>query len=68
MKQQKGGKPSTRQEEVYHAAPRCQVVALSETSRRLHGLKKTCHVEGQKSGGAFIEDSTMCSLRCSMKL
>src|SRR6266849_9651954 len=58
MKQRKGGRPSTRHEEVYHAAPRCQAASLSLTARRLHGLKKTCHIEGQKTGCCFASLSS----------
>src|SRR6266480_3660223 len=53
MKPRKCRKPSTWHGEVYHAAPRCQAAALTLTSRRLHGLKKACQVEGQKTGACF---------------
>jgi hypothetical protein len=46
-------KPSTRHEQVYHAASRGLAAPLSETSRRLHGLEKTYLVERQKTGACF---------------
>src|SRR5437868_4500631 len=53
MKPRKCRKPSTRHEEVYHAAPRCQGKRSGLTAWRLHGLKKACQVEGQKTGTCF---------------
>ncbi len=44
---------STWHEEVYHAASGCQAASLSETPRRLHGVRQTCPIERQKSGGCF---------------
>ncbi|MEO8972539.1 MAG: hypothetical protein ABI406_13170 [Ktedonobacteraceae bacterium] len=38
MKQRKWWKPSSEQEEVYHAASRCQAASLSLTPRRLQLL------------------------------
>ncbi len=74
MKQQKCRKPSTWHGEVYHAAPRCQAASLSLTARRLHGLKKTCQVEGQKTGCCFASQGStrtawgsgqqLCSMFC----
>ncbi len=49
----RGGKrrrPSSEHEEVYHAASRCQAALFSLTSRRLHGLRMPCSVEGKKTG------------------
>src|SRR4051794_32926198 len=53
MEQQKSKVSSTRHEEVYHATLRCQAASLFLTSQRLHGLKKACQVEGQKTGCRF---------------
>src|SRR5438094_1208549 len=53
MKQGKERTPSTWHDEVYHAASRCQAASLSLTARRLHGLKKACQVERQKTGCCF---------------
>src|SRR6266516_458787 len=78
MKQQKYRKPSTWHEEVYHAAPRCQAASLSLTSRRLHGLKKACQVEGQKTGCClasqgrartiWVVDQQLCGVFCVQTL
>ncbi len=54
MKERKRGLPSSEHEEVYHAASRCQAASLSLTARRLHGLKKACSVERQKTGGFLL--------------
>src|SRR5579885_3819193 len=51
MKREVRGSPSSEHEAVYHAAPRCQAASLSLTSRRLHGQKKACSVEGKNTGG-----------------
>src|SRR5205807_7215482 len=59
MKQRQGRTPSTWHEEVYHAASRCQAASLSLTARRLHGLKKACQVEGQKTGGCFASQASL---------
>ena len=40
--------PSTRHEQVYHAAQDCQAAALSETSLSWRGLFWVCQVESQK--------------------
>ena len=42
---------------MYHATLRCQAASLSLTSQRLHGLKKACQVEGQKTGWCFASQS-----------
>ncbi len=51
MQRRGWGEPSREHEQVYHAASRCQAAALSLTPRRLHDLRRTCSVEGQKTGG-----------------
>lgn len=45
-----GRSASSEHKEVYHAAPRCQAPALSETSRRLYDRKKVCSDESQITG------------------
>src|SRR5712691_5588091 len=65
MNRRKKEKPSSEHEEVYHAASGCQAAALSLTARRLHGLKRVCQVERQKTGCCFASlgsSSGMCSL------
>ena len=58
MKEGKRELPLTEHEEVYHAASRCQAAALSLTARRLHGLKKACSGEGEKTARFFAAVQT----------
>src|ERR1700719_1770594 len=57
MEQWKKERLSREHEEVYHAAARCQAAALSLTPRRLHGQKKACSIEGQKTGSLAAQSS-----------
>src|SRR6478735_1396848 len=57
---------STRHEEAYHAARRCQATAFSLTPPCLHGLKKACQVEGEKRAGLFA--AKVCSLFANRRL
>ncbi len=43
-----GEMTSTRHEQAYHAAHRCQAASLSLTTVRWRGLCWACQVEGQK--------------------
>src|SRR6476660_4358928 len=45
--------PSTRHEQVYHAAPGCQAASLTLTARSLHGLFWACQIESQKNSRFF---------------
>jgi hypothetical protein len=45
---------STRHEEVYHAAHRCQAASLSLTASRGRGRKWACQVENKKTAGFFV--------------
>jgi hypothetical protein len=51
MKHERQWVASMKHEVVYHAASRCQAAALSLTPRCLHGLKRTCSLEGKKIDG-----------------
>src|SRR6266487_2531358 len=68
MRQKGGEKPSSEHEEVYHAASRCQGKRSGLTARRLHDLKKTCSVEGKKTGGFASQGTTPLSHSASMKV
>jgi hypothetical protein len=50
MKAGKGGTPSAKHEQVYHAASCCQAASLSLTARRLHDLVQGRSAEGKKIG------------------
>lgn len=65
---QRKGTASIWHEKVYHAASACQAASLSLTARRLHGEKKVCQIERQKTGGCFaswrsrlIQQNPQCS-------
>src|SRR3989440_11157051 len=63
MRQRKLREPSTRHEQVYHAAPRCQAASLPLTVWRLHGLFKACQIEGQKTGACFASQESARTAR-----
>ena len=63
MRQRKLREPSTRHEQVYHAAPRCQAASLPLTAWRWHGLFKACQIEGQKTGGCFASQESARTAR-----
>src|SRR4249919_3357886 len=67
MRKKGGEKPSSEHEEVYHAASHCQAASLCLTACRLHDLKKTCSVEGKKTGGFASQGTTPLRHSASMK-
>ncbi len=63
MKQRARKSSSIEHEAVYHAASCCQAVSLSLTPRRLHAQKKTCSVEGKKTGRFASQRTALLSYR-----
>src|SRR5437660_230755 len=67
MEQGEWKNPSREHGAVYHAAPWCQAASLSLTPRCLHGQKKACSVEGQKTDGFASQEKTLLSRFGSME-
>ena len=68
MKPKAGGKHSNEHEQVYHAVARCQAASLPLTLRHLHDQKKTCSIEGKKTGGFAFQRKRLLSSPGSMVL